>query len=311
MLRFDVHQHLWSAPLVAALERRAEAPRIRREGLRWRLDLPGEPSCGIDVDGDDPDRRAGLVCVDGLDRALIAPSPALGAARDVLDAYHAGCAELPETFGAWGALDHRTAVPGDVDALLGAGFAGVCLPSNALASPAALDRVGPLLECLERRGAPLFVHPGGGSNEPGAPAWFTALTDYVTGMHTAWHAFAAAGRPAHPGLRVLWAMLAGGAPLHAERLAARGGPASAVLDHDSFYDSSSYGFELIEATARVVGLNQVVHGSDRPVVAPVTAPLGPEAWHAMTVRAPAALLGTRAAVTMAAPIAATSSSLAT
>ena len=168
-----------------------------------------------------------------------------------------------------------------------------------------------LLERLERRDAPLFVHPGSGADLPGSPAWFAPLTDYVTQMHTAWHAFAATGRRAHPELRVLWAILAGGAPLHAERLAARGGPASAVLDRRSFYDTSSYGAELIEATARVVGLDQLVHGSDRPVVAPITAPLGDGAWWSMTVQAPARLLGTRAAASMAAPIAATSASLVT
>ena len=50
------------------------------------------------------------------------------------------------------------------------------------------------------------------------------MTYYVTQMSAAWHAFAAGGRARHPGLRVVFAMLAGLGPLHAERLAARGGP---------------------------------------------------------------------------------------
>jgi 6-methylsalicylate decarboxylase len=308
MLRHDLHQHLWSEPLVAALAAREIAPRIRRDGLLWRLDLPGEPPCTVDVDGDDPERRAGLVCLDGLDRALIAPSLALGFAPDVLDAYHAGCAALPAAFGAWAVVDPATARPREVHELLDRGFAGLCLPAAALGTPAALDGLGPLLEALERRDAPLFVHPGGGSATPGAPTWWPALADYVTEMHVAWHAFAAAGRAAHPRLRVLWAMLAGGAPLHVERLAARGGPPAAVLDRMSFYDASSYGATMLEATARVVGIDRLAHGSDRPVVAPLPAPgpLGPAVWASMTVQAPATLLGSRAAAATAWPMAATS-----
>src|SRR4051812_40246021 len=125
MLRFDVHQHLWSELLVAALARRTEAPRIRRDGRVWCLDLPGEPSCAVDVDADDPERRAGVVCLDGLDRALIAPSLALGFDRDVLDGYRAGCAGLPPTFGAWGVVDPARALPAEVDGLLDAGFVGL------------------------------------------------------------------------------------------------------------------------------------------------------------------------------------------
>src|SRR4051794_3262980 len=165
-MRLDVHQHLCSEPLVAALARRRSAPRIRREGLLWRLDLPGEPTCRIDVDGDDPERRAGLVHLDGLERALICLSWALGvealpedSARTLLDAYVEGVAELPETFGAWASVGLREPDPGDVDTVLAQGAAGLCLPSGALASAGALDRCGPLLERLERHRAPLFVHP--------------------------------------------------------------------------------------------------------------------------------------------------------
>src|SRR4051812_45565203 len=124
MTRYDLHQHLWTEPVVAALARRTDAPRIRRDGLLWRLDLPGEPSCTVDVDGDDPGRRAGLVCLDGLDRALVAPSLALGLEwlPDLGEAYADGCAELPETFGAWGVLNLRDPSPDQVDDLLAAGF---------------------------------------------------------------------------------------------------------------------------------------------------------------------------------------------
>ena len=48
-------------------------------------------------------------------------------------------------------------------------------------------------------------------------------------------------------------MLAGGAPLLSERLAARGGPAIELRDPLTFYDSSSYGPAMVEAMARCVG----------------------------------------------------------
>ena len=257
----------------------------------------------MDVDGDDPGRRAGLVCIDGLDRALIAPSLALGRDEDLVAAYHEGCAGLPPTFGAWAM---------NLDALED-GFAGLCLPADALFGAFELDAVGPLLEELERIGAPLFVHPGVARSDERDPSWWPALTDYVAAMQRAWFTWVARGRAAHPRLRVLWAMAAGGAPLHAERLAARGGPAGAVRDPLSFYDTSSYSAAMLEPLSRVVGETQLVHGSDRPVVAPPSAPgpLGPVAWEAMTVHNPSRLLGTRAAATTAPPIAATSSSLLT
>jgi hypothetical protein len=86
-------------------------------------------------------------------------------------------------------------------------------------------------------------------------------------MHAAWHAFLAWGRAEHPELTIVWAMLAGGAPLHAERLAARGGPAE-IADPRSFYDVSSYGAGAVEAAIRADGADQLVFGSDRPVAEP-------------------------------------------
>jgi len=65
-------------------------------------------------------------------------------------------------------------------------------------------------------------------------------------------------------------MLAGGAPLRLERLAARGAPATAlraVVDRHAFYDTSSYGPVAVEAIAEAVGARALVHGFDRPVLA--------------------------------------------
>ena len=86
-------------------------------------------------------------------------------------------------------------------------------------------------------------------------------------------------------------MLAGGAPLHAERLAVRGGPADAVHDELTFFDVSSYGPRTVDAMLRVVGADRLVHGSDRPVAEPPPlGALGPRVAHALAEANPDRLL---------------------
>jgi hypothetical protein len=190
------------------------------------------------------------------------------------------------------------ATPADVDALLDRGAVGISLPAAALASPSRVEAAGPVLAALAARDAPLFVHPGpiatpsADARDDGDAAWWPALTTYVSDVHLAWHAFLGFGRRDHPGLRVCFAMLAGLAPLHAERLALRGGPAEAINDPDLFYDTSSYGPRAIAAMAGVVGVDQLVTGSDRPVVdPPLMPPLGARAEAMMTINNVQRLLG--------------------
>jgi 6-methylsalicylate decarboxylase len=133
-----------------------------------------------------------------------------------------------------------------------------------------------VLARLELLGAPLLVHPGPGMDEPqtvgeaslGDPLWWPALTRYIADMQAAWLAFLAVGRLQHPKLRVAFSMLAGLAPLHAERLASRGGPVPYVPDPLVFYDTSSYGPLAVRTLAQRVGAQQLLYGSDRPVVEP-------------------------------------------
>jgi hypothetical protein len=308
MPRTDVHQHLWPEALVSALTWRREPPLLQRSGGGWILRLRDEPDHPFDPADHDPAQRARLLERDGVERALLAISSPLGIeglarsqAEPLLHAHNAGLLELGGPFGVWGAVSLRPPDPADVDALLDAGAVGISLPAAALGGPAGLERCAGLLERLAGRGAPLLVHPGPNPwltwrpqayAESGTPAWWPALTRYVADMNAAWHAFAAFGRPRHPRLRVVFAMLAGGAPLHAERLAARGGPAGAVADERSYFDTSSYGPRTIDAIVRCVGIDQLVHGSDRPVVAaPSQSPLGPAAREAMMGSNVARLLG--------------------
>jgi predicted TIM-barrel fold metal-dependent hydrolase len=235
----------------------------------------------VDTTAETPARRAQLVHDDGLDLAAIALSSPLGVevlpraqAAALIAAYLAGVAALPEEFLAWGPVALDGLDPADVDRLLALGCVGISLPASALAGADALARSKALLTRAAERGVPVFVHPGpvaGGRSECvrlNEPLWWGALTDYVAQMQAAWLSFAALGRAQHPDLVVLFAMLAGGAPLLSERLSARGGPPIDLRDPFVFYDTSSYGPVAVEAMARRVGAEQLVYGSDRPVVEP-------------------------------------------
>ncbi len=308
MTAIDVHQHLWTEPLLGALSARRSAPRVIASRGGWIVRVEGEPDAELPPDAGDLARRGALVRRDGLDRALIAPSCPLGIeslprgeAESLLAAHLDGMRELGDAFGWWAAVALDDPDPAELDAALDAGAAGLCLPACALGSFAGVARCAGLLERLEERGAPLLVHPGPAPCSDAlaascAPEWWPALTGYVAGMNAAWHAFLAVGRPAFPSLRVSFAMLAGLAPLHQERLAARGGPAGRTVDRLTFYDTSSYGPRAIDAMLRIVGVDQLVHGSDRPVVEPPdSSALGEAVERSLRERNPARLLG-RAAV---------------
>jgi hypothetical protein len=287
MIKTDVHQHLWSAPLLDALSERSQLPFIRREHGLAILYLAGERPYVIELSGEAPARRAELVERDGLDRALVCVSSPLGIeslpreqSLELLDAYHDGALSLADPFAVWGAIALERPDADDVDDVLSRGCVGLSIPAGALAGVDELSRLHAALARLEQRGAPLFVHPGPGTR-PGLgarlparqsrlddPLWWPALTRYVADMHAAWLAFVTAGRLRHPRLRVIFSMLAGLAPLHAERLRSRGGPGVALADPLVFYDTSSYGASTARLVGEVVGAEQVLYGSDRPVVEP-------------------------------------------
>jgi predicted TIM-barrel fold metal-dependent hydrolase len=281
-MRIDVHQHIWTESLIDALARRECLPFVRRSDGLTVLHSADEHPYLIEVEAEAPERRAALVRSDGLDLALIAISSPIGIealprdeALELIEAHLAGVSALGEEFARWGPLTLERPEPDDVDRLLTRGCMGVSLPAGALGSYDALDAHGPILERIARSGAPLLIHPGRSLGQPACrlslsePLWWRALTDYVAQMQAAWLTFAGLGRREHPALRIVFPMLAGGAPLLSERLAARGGPAIELRDPLTFYDCSSYGPAAVGAMAERVGAGQLVYGSDRPVVEPV------------------------------------------
>jgi hypothetical protein len=261
---------------------------VRRGDGLTVLHCGGELPCVIDTTAESTHRRAQLLRHDGVDQAVVALSSPIGVealrhdvATELISAHLDGVLGLGAGFAAWGPIAIESPDPADVDDVLGRGCVGVSLPACALAGRDGLDAVSPVLERVQSHGVPLFVHPGGVATRDAReaplnePLWWRALTDYVSQMQAAWLTFATFGRRQLPRLRVVFAMLAGGGPLLAERLATRGGPEIDLRDPLTFYDTSSYGPKMVETMARWVGPSQLVYGSDRPVVEPL--PTGREA----------------------------------
>jgi 6-methylsalicylate decarboxylase len=140
-----------------------------------------------------------------------------------------------------------------------------------------------------------LIHPGpvsalGAENR--GPGWWPAVVSYVAQMHAAWFAFHAFGRPAHSGLRVCFTMLAGLAPLHFERAAARGaGAVGGGRDPRVWLEVSSYGPSAIAAVAAVCGTESLIRGSDQPYAAVPEYGLGAESAQLLDAANPARMLG--------------------
>ncbi|MFG2889666.1 amidohydrolase [Streptomyces sp. NPDC048248] len=295
----DIHQHLWPPEFLALLRARSTPPLL--DG--WTLHLPGEPPYAVDPADHDIAARARLARADGLDLALVSLSSPLGIeylppreAAPLLAAFHDGALDLPAPFGVWATPCLSTADPDtrSVRCELERGCAGLQLPATALLDAAGWARCAPLLDVAAELDKPLFIHPGAAPPaEDSAPAWWPALVPYVQQLHASWFAFRAFGRARHPDLRVCFAALAGLAPLHGERLVARGGGRDrGRVDHNAFYETSSYGTRAVDALVRAVGIDVVVTGSDRPYARPVLPDLGADAAvHALRIANPARLLG--------------------
>jgi hypothetical protein len=297
-VQVDIHQHVWPDVLVDQLRRRSRPPRL--DG--WTLLTTGEPPFAVNPADHDAGRRAAEAARDGVDLVVIGLSSPLGIeylapeeAEPLLDAYHTGVGELGGPFTGWAAACLTAIDAPGLAKQLDRGLAGLQLPATAVADEAGYRWCGPLLDVLAERDLPLFIHPGpAASAGPGGPAWWAAVVPYVQQLHAAWFAFRAYGRPAYPRLRVCFTALAGLGPVHGERLAARGGAdplARGLVDPRMFVETSSYGRRAVDSILRVLGVDMLVFGSDRPYAQPNLDPaLGEAARHAIRVTNPARLL---------------------
>ncbi|MET8520444.1 amidohydrolase [Nocardioides sp. NPDC004968] len=286
----DVHQHLWPPALVEELRRRRQPPYL--DG--WVLHLDGEPPYSVDPGDHDLPRRAGQE--DGL--VLLSLSSPLGIeslapaeAHGLLDAWHGFADDLPADYGLWAA---PALVEPDLDGLEKVlahdRVHGLQVPATALATPIALEALAPILAVAQEADLPVLVHPGPAADPAtDQPNWWPALTSYVAQQSAAWHSWHVAGRSLLPTLRIAFVALAGLAPLHHERLAQRGGSLGAI-DRHVYYETSSYRTQAIDAMSRVVGVDPLVNGSDRPYAEPTDPGLGEALSRAILVANPHHLL---------------------
>jgi predicted TIM-barrel fold metal-dependent hydrolase len=209
----------------------------------------------IDIAAHTLEARLAALDRDEIDVAVISCQPTLELDEALIEAYHEGIAEIVAASG--GRL--RALACGSVRD----GFAGACVPAWDVARLSALR---PLLDELQRHGLMLFVHPGPAPAPNGTPSWWPAVVDYTTQMQVAYAAWVALGRDSWPDLRVVFAILAGGAPFQLERLATRGVDTRGVLHPNVYLDTASYGERALELSLSTYGVGQLVYGSDSPVI---------------------------------------------
>jgi Amidohydrolase len=288
----DVHQHLWPEPLLDTLRARRETPRLRG----WTLETAGEPPYDVDPAGHDPAKRTAADKDAGIDVAVVSLSSPLGiewldheGAAPLLDAWHAGALALGERHRVWAGASVRDPDPAALAGALDLGCVGLQVPADAMTTPRRLEHLAPLLAVCEQRDVPVLVHPGPAGTEPELPAWWAAVVDYTGQMAAAWWSWHVAGRRLLPTLRVCFAAGAGLAPVHRERMVARGGRFGTV-DRGVFVDTSSYGTQGLDALVRVLGIDALVLGSDRPYAEPTDPGLGEAATRAIRRTNPQRLL---------------------
>lgn len=292
----DVHQHLWPAELLEGLRSRREPPYLRG----WTLHTDAEAPYDVTPADHDVEARVALDRAAGISLACVSLSAPLGIeslpdAAGLLDAWHTGALSLPAHFRAWASVTTREPdITALAQQLAQERFVGLQLAATDLLTPAAWEAAAPVLAVAAQASRPVLVHPGPARAAyagAGAPAWWPAVVDYVGQLQAAWWAWQAVdGRALVPDLRVVFGAAAGLAPVHHERHVIRGGTERPV-DPDLYVDSSGYGPRALDAVVRVLGIDALVLGSDRPYAEPLTEFFGDAATHAIRTSNPARLLG--------------------
>ena len=258
MTTYDVHQHLWPDSFVEALAERKSPPLLRNHTLV----LEAEGAFEID-----PAAYGPQACIENLDRAgidvaVVSCPPTLGIdeladgeAEALRGAYHEGArAAVAASGGRLLALSMGR--PED-------GFVGAMVAADDLAE---LDRIAPVLDELERRRAFVMVHPGAARPPADAPPWWAAAVDYTAQMQRAYATWLAHGVERWPELRIVFSILAGGAPFQLERMQARGFDITSSLRPTIYLEASSYGRRALELCLATFGARQILYGSDSPVI---------------------------------------------
>jgi hypothetical protein len=251
MPSYDVHQHIWPEPVVDVLRGRKRPPRLERDVLELE-----EGSFPVDLGEHELGARLALLDRDGIDVAVVSLPPTLGWERhpELADAYHAGALDLAAASG--GRL-----LPLACGTCL-EGFAGACV-----SAPAATGDLAALPGELAHAGQVLFVHPGSpGAAHVKAPPWWAAVASYTAQMQAAYLTWIADGTERRGGVQVVFAILAGGAPIQLERLRSRGVEPQTALHPNVHLEVASYGRRALELSLDACGAGQLLYGSDTPVI---------------------------------------------
>jgi 6-methylsalicylate decarboxylase len=256
----DFHQHLWPQAFQDALGARQQPPFLRGQEL-----ATSEGSFAFDASTHDPELRLEKLDRLGIDVAMLSLQPSLG-----IEALPEDEREDLEQCWAGAALELVAASGGRFRALapwrIGDGFAGTSVGVSALLEP---GRGQDLLDAVDRASGVAFVHPEAEQPVPaGRPDWWRWTTGYTAQMQAGYLAWLDAGRDRWPSLRIVFAMLAGGAPVQLERLTHRGVDVRSALDPEVYFDVATYGRRAIELCIETFGVDRLVYGSDTPVVDP-------------------------------------------
>lgn len=259
MSTVDVHQHLLPPAFVEALRRRPRPPRI--DGAVLEI---AEGRFPFDPRDNDPEARLERLDRLGTDIAVLSLQHTFGQA-DLDDDERAALERTWEE----GILAIVQASGGRFAALAAGparhGFAGSCVGSDALDD---IEALAPVLESVRAAHGFLFVHPSGGAVPDGVPPWWGALTLYTAQMQSAYLTWLTHGQERWPDVPIVFAILAGGGPFQLERLASRGVDVRSTLHRNIYYDTASYGRRALELCVETFGVEQLVYGSDLPIVDP-------------------------------------------
>ncbi len=264
----DVHQHLWPSPFVEALRARRRPPRL--EG--WTLELYGGDRYEIDPALHDPEVRA-----IGHDLICLAPSAALG---------HRPPRARGGARAGRGVAGGRRGAGGTVSAL-GHGRRARARSCHAGQRPRSgrgrtrggrryvggTGRPGPAGAPVRRARRAAGARPPRPDRRPGGPPPCLVDADGLLRQPAARRLVGLGGPRARPLSPAAGLLRRAGRP-RSRCTASATGPAAVAdvpVDPLTFVETSSYGTQAVDAVLRVLGVDVICHGSDRPYAEPAAA----------------------------------------
>ena len=227
----------------------------------WPASEPSE----VDLGAHDLDARLRLLDRCEIDVAVVSLQPTLG-----LDALPDD--ERDELTGLWesGVRELARAAEGRIVPLAAGpeleGFAGACVGADGAPATWTGSRVG---STSSRNGrASCSSIRDAAQPSPARPDWWPSVVDYTAQMQAAYASWLAEGGERWPRLRVVFALLAGGGPFQLERLRSHGVSGRDLPRDNVFFETASYGRRALDLCLATFGVDQLLYGSDTPVIDP-------------------------------------------